>query len=232
MFNPKGSSASYAITAWVAFSLGLAGCASDSSESRNPLNPLQSSEGITLEEFVGILDSGPTRLEVELLNGHLVAGEIEAERAEGLFDEEAIESRVTDLLVVGDQGTLLLELAGLRIGFTPETRFELEDSDAVLTFNDFIARVEQALGLGLRPDLEVERFPPAAPQAPDDPTFIAREIKIDFEGKADEPQIEIIVDADNLELNPAPPPDAWIRVLGLRIEIRATEGITELEGQD
>lgn len=176
-----------------------------------------------------MLGSGPTRVEVELLNGHLVAREIEAERAEGLFDEEAIESRVTDLVVVGDQGTLLLELGGLRIGFTPGTRFELEDNEAVLTFDDFIARVEQALALGLRTDVEVERFPPADPQAPDDPTFVASKIESDFDGEADEPEIEIIVDADNLELNATPPPDAWIRVLGLRIEIRATEGITELE---
>jgi hypothetical protein len=43
------------------------------------------------------------------------------------------------------------------------------------------------------------------------------------------------VDADNLELNEIPAadePDAWLTLLGLRIQLRVTEGITSIEMED
>ncbi len=189
---------------------------------------VQFSETMSSSEFEELLATGPSRVEIELVPGSLVAREVEVEGPDALTEKEEIESRITDVEVIGDEGTLTLELGGLQVGFTSATRFRAEEG-RTLTFDEFVARVETALAAGDKPPVEANRDPPAEPQAPDDASFIATELKLDDE--ADEPKIEINVDSDNFTANVSPPPDGWLRVLGLMIELRVSEGITELEAE-
>jgi hypothetical protein len=185
--------------------------------------PTQFSERITLPELRERLLQGPVRLEIEVLPGGLVAREVEIEDPEDLFDDEKVESRIA---AIDDAvGAVTLALGGLVVTYTDATRFRDEGRD--LTRAEFVARVRAALDAGMRPPVEAKRRPAPEPQAPDDPAFVALELRLDDE--ADEPRIEINADGDNLVVNDAPPPDAWVAVLGLRIEIRA--GVTELEAK-
>lgn len=188
------------------------------------------SREITLPELDEALTAGPVRVEVELLPGGATAREVELELPEKLMDAEEIEDRISSISVVGGGGAgeLTLQSTGLTVEFNSSTRFEGEDGD--LTLAEFAERVESALTTGRFPAVEAKRVPPAEPQAPDDPTFVANRLELDDE--AEEPKIELNMDGDNLELNSGGgggEPDGWIRMLGLRIELRINEGITELE---
>lgn len=182
------------------------------------------SRDITASEMGDALTSEPRRVEVKLTRDGLVAREVELERREEMSDDEKIESRVQAVETADGQGTLTLELGDLRIDFDGATDLEARD-DGDLSVQEFVDRVETALADGRRPSVEVKRRPPAEPQAPDDAGFTPREIQL--QAPDDDREIEINVDADNLEENGSPPPRAWITVLGLRIEVR--DGETELE---
>ncbi len=192
-----------------------------------PGSGTQFSREITITEFRDALIAGATRVEIELIPGSLIAREIELERPEELFDEEEIESRIT---AIDPAGSVTLELAGLQVEFTAGTRFRAED-DGDLLLSEFVQRVQDALSIGTLPAVEAKRDPASEPQDPDDPTFIAEELRLDDE--ADEPEIEINVDGDNLLDPGAGDCDAaalaCLRVLGLTIEIR--QGVTELEAE-
>ncbi|MCZ6545750.1 MAG: hypothetical protein O6913_08610 [Chloroflexi bacterium] len=218
---------SWAFACLAALSFSLTACGSkEPAGLGGQATDVQFSEAISSSEFEDLLATGPSRVEIQLVPGSLVAHEVEVERPDALTHEEEIESRITDVEVIGDEGTLTLELGGLQVGFTSATRFRAEEG-RVLTFGEFVARVETALAAGDKPPVEANRAPPAEPQAPDDASFIATELKLDDE--ADEPKIEINVDSDNFVANVSPPPDGWLRVLGLMIELRVSEGVTELE---
>ncbi len=124
---------------------------------------------------------------------------------------------------------MTLELAGLQVGFTASTRFRAEGTGN-LTLAEFIQRVEDALAMGQQPPVEAKRNPASEPQDPDG-TFIADELELDDE--ADEPEIEINVDGDNLLDPGAGDCDAaalaCLRVLGVTIAIQ--DGVTELEAE-
>lgn len=183
---------------------------------------------ITVPQFDTVLaNTGMVRVEIELVPGGLVAREVEIQDADEVGEEEEIESGVT--AVSGALGTLTLELGGLTVSFDANTKFEADD-DASLTQADFIARIEAALAAGDTPFIEAERAAPALPQAPDDPTFLARKIELEDDDE-DESEIEINVAAANLTVNDTPPPDAILRVLNLPIELRVSEGTTELESE-
>ena len=185
---------------------------------------------ITTGELEESLQSEPRRVEIRVAPDGPVVRRLEVEEAEELGEEEEIESPVTAVEASGGAGTLTLALGDLRIDFDETTRFEVEGSegDEGVSLQQFVERVEAALAEGRRPNVEAERDPPAEPQAPDDPTFFARELEL--EGSDDDLEIEINVDGDNLERNDAPPPEGWITVLGLRLEIR--EGVTELRAKE
>lgn len=213
-------------------SLGATGC--DDTEPTGPgFGDVPAfSEEITLQEFEDVLTAGPVRVEIELLSGGLTAREVELERPEDLADREEIESRITAITSPNGSGTLTLELGGLVIGFDSGTEFRDDDGD--LTAAGFVDRVDAALAAGRFPAVEVKREPPTEPQAPDDPTFLATRIELEDDDEVEEPKIEMNLDADNFEPNPDPAagePDAWVRALGLRIEIRSSEGVTELEAE-
>ncbi len=75
--------------------------------------------------------------------------------------------------------------------------------------------------------MEAKRRPAAEPQGPDDATFFATVVRI--RDKVDEPKIEINVDGDNVIPNDAAPPDAFLAILGLRIELRVSGGVTQIQ---
>ena len=186
----------------------------------------QFSERITLPQFEDALVSGPVRVEIELLNGSLVAREVEVKEADEQLDEEEIESRIT---AIDPAGSVTLALGGgFVVGFNTGTEFEAEDGQR-LTMQEFITRVEDALALGQHPPIEAKRNPAATPQDPNDATFIATELELDDE--ADEDEIEINVDGNNFATNASPPPDAILTVLGLPIELDVSGGVTELESE-
>jgi hypothetical protein len=207
----------------------LAACTDGPNEPGSESAPgdVQFSREITLRRLGEALGEGARRVEIKLQRDGLVAREVEIEEDEDRSDDEKIESRAVG--IDGDAGTIVLQLGALVIHFDATTQFRAEDR-TTLTRAEFVARVEAALADGREPPVEVKRRPPAEPQAPDDASFVARELELDDE--ADEAEIEINVDSDNLVVNDAPPPDAWIAVLGLMIEIRAGEGITELEEEN
>jgi hypothetical protein len=182
---------------------------------------VQLSQDITLEQLGSALDAGPGRVEITLVPGTLIAREIELEGDDEADERESIRAAVTAI----SDGALTLDIGGLVVAFDAATRFRDDEGD--LTADQFMAQVEDALAAGLQPFVRARRPAPAEAQAPDDPTFLATEIRIRDE--ADEPKIEMLVDGDNLELNDAPPPDAFLTVLGLAVEIRASTGETEIE---
>jgi hypothetical protein len=185
------------------------------------------SRDITIGEFDTVLTAtGAARVEIKLVPGGLVAREVEIEEGDETGDEEEIESRVT--AISGGAGTLTLDLGGLTVSFDANTKFQTEDDESV-TQAEFVALIEAALAAGDEPAIEAERAAPAQPQAPDDATFLASKIELDDE--AEEPEIEINIAPANLTLNATPPPDAILRVLDLPIELRVSEGITELESE-
>lgn len=181
------------------------------------------SRDVTSSEMEEALASGTRRVEIELASDGLVARRVELERREETSDDEEIESPVEAVEASGGSGTIVLELGGLRIDFDDGTELEARD-DGRLTVQQFVDRIETALAEGRRPSVEVKRRPAAEAQAPDDASFVPREIQL--QSPDDDREIEINVDADNVESVASPPPQAILRVLGLEIEVR--EGVTEI----
>ena len=202
----------------------IAGCDTPIADQALDL-PLQLHEDMSVTEFQTQLGSGAVRVEITVDPERPLARRIEVQSANALTEEEEITSAVTDLDFDDAGGHLTLALGDLRVGFTRETRFELANGEGV-SIDAFVAGVAVALAEGFKPPIQVERRPGDAVQNPDDPTFDADRIRLLFEQHR--PQIEITVDADNLRRNDAPPPDGWITVLGLELEIRVSEGLTEI----
>lgn len=189
------------------------------------------SQSISLDDLEDETSSGTRRVEIELRSGELVAREVEIQEDDELGDDEEIEARVTAIRSTGSEGTVTFALGdGLEVGFDASTGFEADggSADDDLTLSEFVNRVQSALDAGGQPVVEAKRRPPSEAQAPDDATFLARELELDDDD--DDVEIEMNVDGDNLERNGSPPPQAWITVLGLRIEIR--DGVTELKREN
>ena len=187
--------------------------------------PLQLHEEITVTEFQSQLGTRPVRVEITVDPERPLARRIEVQSVGALTEEEEITSKVVGLDFDDVGGHLTLALGDLRVGFSGETRFELASGEGV-SIDAFVAGVAVALAEGFEPPIQAERRPGDAVQDPDDPRFDADRIRLLFEQHR--PQIEITIDADNLRRNDAPPPDGWITVLGLALEIRVSEGLTEI----
>ncbi len=187
--------------------------------------PTAFSRAITLTELDSILAGGPARVEIKLINGSLVAREVEVKEREDMSDKEEIESRIT---AIDAAGNVTLALGGLVVGFDAGTQFEAEDGEH-LTMQEFVTRVQDALAAGENPPVEAKRNPADAPQDPGDATFLATKLELDDE--ADEDEIEINVDGDNYANSTTQPPDAFLTVLGLAIELDVSGGVTEIESE-
>jgi hypothetical protein len=74
------------------------------------------------------------------------------------------------------------------------------------------------------------RQAPAQPQAPDDGKFLAATLQLD-EGN-NHPRIELNITGANLTENKTPPPDAFLKVLGVSLELKTSDGTTKLQAEN
>lgn len=223
---------SFALALVASLALVVGACDDDGGSTLGPDGPGSTtsfSRDIGFEDFQARLNQETVRVEIEIISGGLIAREVELEGSIERSDEEAVESPVTGITAGADEATLTMALGGLQIVFDRASR--LEDEEGSLTFDEFVARIEAALAAGRQPFIEAKRPPPAEPQAPDVTTFFATRIELEDEDE-DDLELEINIDADNLIQNDSPPPNGWIAALGLMIELRVDEGITELEEEN
>lgn len=190
------------------------------------------------------LDSGPTRVELELYPSwaQRVVRQMEIKPEHRATDDERIESRVIGsgfegLVVDGAcHGTLTLDLLGVAVGFDDHTRFEDQDGTRI-TCVDFVTKIESFIALGQEPQITAERRPPLTPQRPDDPVFLADELKIDDEDDDGDqrPELELQLHAEHVESCDSlltPPSDCVgaIRALGALFAIGG--GATQIQLAD
>jgi hypothetical protein len=187
------------------------------------------SDPISITELNQATASSTSRIEVDLISpfAPLVARELEVEEPTEITDEEKIESRVTAVRNEGTGATLVLELGALEITITPSTRLRAEGGLGSFDVAGFVSRVEDRLADGRQPPVEVKRIPPAVPQAPDDATFVATEVR--FNDESGDPELELNVDGDNFDFAAASSGSGTLRVLGLEIILDAAGGRTRLE---
>lgn len=204
--------------------VALAAACSDSPAGPRPGPAPALSHTITVDELGQAIAAGPARVEVKLASGTLVAREVELKTSDELTDEESIRGAVTAAAATGGVGTLTFDIGGLVVGITSATRFRAADG-ANLDIDGFVAHVEAALAAGAQPFARAKRAAPATPQGPGDASFDATEVEL--RDVLESPKIEINVDADNFERNAAPPPEAWLRILGLEIQIVAGSQVRE-----
>ena len=180
-----------------------------SADSASPLDPTGGSAAAAVAVDSALGTDGTDRIEIKLYPGELVAREVHIETDDA---EEKIVSRVSGFDPAG--GALTLELGGLIVGYGAGTRFRTQ-SESNASREAWEALVAAELVAGGRPRIEARRNPSGAPQAPDDPTFVAADLRLASE--TDEPEIEIYVDQDNLVS--ADGNSAVLRVLGLSITV-------------
>jgi hypothetical protein len=184
-----------------------AACSSDASgPSESGTGGAGASAVVTVDSALGA--GGVSRIEIELFPGELVAREVEVESDD---EEEKIESSVT--AIDPGQGTITLALGGLTVSYGSSTRFRTEE-ESHESREVWEALIQQAIAAGREPQVEARRSA-SGPQAPDDASFIATDLRLDDE--RDEPKLELYVDGDNLVSTD----DASLvlRVLGLSITV-------------
>ncbi len=222
-----------ALVGSLTFGLALWGCseALDITGLDGSGDPINLSRELTLGELQDALVDGAARVEIQLIGDGSVARRVVLGHAEAKHEEEEIRSRVVDMEIIGDDGALSLMLGGLQVTFDPETYFKVGDQE--LGWDGFIDRVEGILAEGFEPWVKAWRPAPEQPQAPDVGTFHARGLRIMEEGE--EQEIDINIDTDNLSLSGSQQdgePDGYLNVLGLSIELRVSDGITEIGTED
>ena len=206
----------------------LAACAAASSAAcsdslTGPLESLLLSRDISVEELNRLLTE-PARVEIVVGDNDLVARAVRVKSADERGGEEELVARVTDLVMDGDAGHIVVDLGGLDIAFDVESRFGGLHGDE-FGLQDFVASVEAFLAEGIHPFAKIERAPRDVPQDPMDPAFHAMRIRL-----TDDPvdrRIVMDLDSRHVEL-PGTGPDGVLRVLGLGIELRVSDGTTEL----
>jgi hypothetical protein len=201
----------------------------------------QFSREVTLPDIQNQLVTGPTRVEVSVIPGTLTARRVELEEPDQLTKPERVRGRVTAITSGTDTATLTLDLGGLQIALNGSTRLHPDDADDRqqaampatsddggngMTLADFVARIQAELAAGRNPAVRAARPAPAQPQAPDDGKFLAATLQLD-EGN-NHPRIELNIAAANLTTNATPPPDAILKVLGVSLELRVSDGATKL----
>src|SRR5690348_541663 len=221
----------------------LAGC--DSGSTGPSASSIQFSRSISLPDAQSLLQTGPTRVEVQVIPGTLVARRVELEEPSDMSRPEQVRSRVTAVTAGTDTATFTLELGGLQIAANGSTMLRGGDDEGggggghedvsasndggggPMTLADFVARVQADIAAGRNPTLVATRQPPASPQAPDDGKFLAAELKLN-QGNSHS-VIELNIAAANLVTNATPPPDGFLKVLGVSLELRLSDGTTTLK---
>jgi hypothetical protein len=213
--------------------LTLFAAACDHSPSGPDSNPIQFSRTVSLTDAQNVLVTGPTRVEVQVVPGTLVARRVELEESKDMTRPEEVRSRITAVTSGTDTATFTLELGGLQIAANGSTNIRHGDDDAshsVTTLADFVALVQADIAAGHNPTLTASRQPPTAPQAPDDGSFLAADLKLD-EGN-NHSVIKLNIAAANLVTNPTPPPDGFLKALGVSLELRLSDGTTKLKQEN
>jgi uncharacterized protein DUF5666 len=222
----------------LALTFAVAACDSTTSGPRSLL-PLQFSRQASLPDVQNLLLTGTARIEVGVVPGTLTARRVEIEEPDQITKPERVRSRVTAITAGTDTATLTLELGGLQIAVNGSTKLRPDDGDAEhdgimstdastssMALADFVARIQADLAAGRSPAVKATRQPPAQPQAPDDGSFLAGTLQLD-EGN-NHSLIQLNVAAANLTTNPTPPPDALLKLLGVSLELRVSDGTTSL----
>lgn len=178
----------------------------------------------TVADAASQLDEGATaHAAITLAGDRMLARKV---RLSPPADREALVSRVAAVEESGSGGSITLALGSIKVGFDAATEFTVGEGEPVAR-EIALARLKGALSEGAHPWVELARPAPASPQSPGDATFLAQMIRLLVE--ADAPQVRLNVDWDNLQRNATPPPDGWLAVLGLKIEVRVSEGLTVIE---
>jgi hypothetical protein len=181
-------------------------------------------QAMSLSEFDQQMGGAAARVEIALRENGPVARRVAIKTGDELEEPERLLGMVTGIAVDGERGVLTLAY-GVQVTFGVETDFSGPGDDA-LEFQQFVGHMTEALALGREPRVKAAREPADVPQDPGDAAFEAALIRVTED---DVPAVlSINVDRDNLELVSTPPPDAILTVLGLPIEIRVSEGLTEL----
>jgi hypothetical protein len=186
----------------------LTGCSTEPTGPVGPVGPPAATSPLSVSAFATRLSSGPVRIEVQLKPGSpLVAREIEVEPDDA---EEKLVAKVT--AIDGAAGTLTLDLEGAVVHYGIGTRFRTP-SQSHVSQSDWVTAIQTALDAHQTPQIEARRSIPSTPQAPDDASFAAGDLRLSDrdEGR----NIEIYVDEDNFALTPSP----TLTVLGLNIAI-------------
>ena len=231
-----------AIGACTTLFLTLFAAACDHSPSGPGSTPLQFSRTVSLPDAQSLLLTGPTRAEVRVIPGTLVARRVELEEPQRMSRPERVRSRVTAVTSGTDTATFTLELGGLQIAANGSTTLRTGDDHdpraavsatapgGATSLADFVARVQAEITAGHNPTLTASRQPAASPQAPDDGTFLAASLGLD-EGN-NHAVIELNIAAANMVANATPPPDGFLKVLGLSLELRLADGTTQLKQEN
>jgi hypothetical protein len=197
--------------------------------------PPQFSQATTLPQIQSSLSTSVGRVEVEVFPESLVARVLQLDDADDRTNSEGINSSVS-ALGVGTDGTdtLTLTLGGIQVTVNSSTRFHALDADrddaVPATLSAFVASVQAALSAGRHPAIEARRSAPTSPQSPTDGTFLASDVGLDDEGAL--PFISLNVDSTNFLTNATPPPDAWLEVLGVKIALELSSGVTHLRQEE
>jgi hypothetical protein len=202
------------------------------------LSDILAPETVALESFVQTMDvqsfqalvvESNAQVEVKLLPGGLTASELSVSPS-GTSDDERIQSRALTIEAAAGVGSVRIMLGDLEISFDQSTRFWFGDDE--VDFETFFAEVDGAIGAGFEPAIVAERPVPSGAQAPDDASFLARDIAVAGDGRA---RLRVEIDADNLQWTTDPvegEPDGLLNVLGISIQLRVSDGTTELESND
>ncbi len=182
-------------------------CGSDLTVGPESDNPAGRSAASAVDSALG---TGTGRIEIELYPGELVAREVHVEADD---QEEKVVGNVT--AIDPTAGTITLALGGLTVSYGAGTRFRTDD-ESHQSRAAWETAVQGQIDAGRHPLIEARRNPSGSPQAPDDPTFVAADLRL--ENDADEPKIELYVDSDNLE-SVSGASLAVLRVLGLTIQV-------------
>jgi hypothetical protein len=203
--------------------------------STNPgSNSIQFSRSISIPDAQSLLQTGPTRVEVRVIPGTLVARRVELEESGEMARPEQVRSRVTAVTSGTDTATFTLEVGGLQIAANGATTIRHGDRDgdmaqSAVTLADFVTLVQADIAAGHNPTLTATR-PPSAPQAPDDGKFLAADLRLD-EGNSHS-VIKLNIAAASLVTNATPPPDGLLKLLGLSLELRLADGTTRLKQEN
>ncbi|MDH3458301.1 MAG: hypothetical protein OER90_15775, partial [Gemmatimonadota bacterium] len=207
--------------------LGMAACTDTSGLGPDGLGELPAfASDVTMLGFQSEVNTGAARIEIVLAGDGLLAREVAIKSGEVLRTPERIHGQIMLLEPTSTGGVLTLDIGGLKVQFTHETGIGVFGTDGTMDLETFVARVTAALAEGHHPAVVAMRAPPDAPQAPGDGAFLAGRLLLGGEGEG---RILVFnIDTDNFARNVNPPPDGWVLLLGLRIELRVSEGLTRI----